>query len=58
MTYFKLEIKLVRIHVSGLPPKIAEKDIEERFKSFGNVQKVDLIPHPFEGNCIDLFYLI
>ena len=44
-----IETKQVRLHVGGLPGKISEKDIEDRFRSFGTVQKVDLIPHPFEG---------
>lgn len=46
---FVIEIKMIRLHVGGLPTKIIVKDIEERFRSFGSVQKVDLIPHPFEG---------
>ena len=45
----RTEIKVLRLHVSGLPGAIKEIDLEDRFKSFGNVLKVDLIPHPFEG---------
>ena len=45
----RTEVKVLRLHVSGLPGKITEKDLEERFRSFGKVLKVDLIPHPFEG---------
>ena len=41
--------KVVRLHVGGLPGKISQKDVEERFRSFGTVQEVDIIPHPFEG---------
>ena len=40
---------MIRLHVGGLAGKINEKDVEERFRSFGKVEKVDLIPHPFEG---------
>lgn len=43
--------KNFRLHVGGLAGKINAKDLEERFRSFGAVQKVDIIPHPFEGNC-------
>jgi RNA recognition motif-containing protein len=46
----------VRLHIGGLPAKISEKDIEDRFRSFGTVQKVDLIPHPFEGKARLLYY--
>lgn len=41
--------KKFRLHVGGLAGKINAKDLEERFRSFGAVQKVDIIPHPFEG---------
>lgn len=51
-----LETKQVRLHIGGLPAKISEKDIEDRFRSFGTVQKVDLIPHPFEGKAKLLYY--
>lgn len=41
--------KVIRLHVKGLPAKISEKDVEDRFKSFGQIHSVELIPHPFEG---------
>lgn len=44
-----LDSKTFRLHVGGLPGNISEKDLEERFRSFGDVQKVEIIPHPFEG---------
>ena len=43
------EKRIIRLHVKGLPPKITEKEVEDRFKSFGKVHSIDLIPHPFEG---------
>lgn len=62
--YLALISKVVRLHVGGLPGKITHKDVEDRFRSFGTVQEVDIIPHPFEGmnqNIIVfkiIFYLI
>ncbi|KAG9303685.1 hypothetical protein G9A89_018582 [Geosiphon pyriformis] len=57
MTETIKELHLRRFYIGGLSKDVTEKDLYERFTSFGEVARVDIVRHPDTGECRGFAYI-